>query len=274
MAPRMMTIYSWNMLFRNQELDRAFSFIESADFDFFCLQEVPEHFLKRLAALPCSMASCVEATRIEPETVRQNFNVILSKHPITAQGDFSFPDYWPLLPFRSRLFIRFMRLMHFTKTENRAGLYADAEVRGQKLRIFNLHLILAHPSWRLKEFEIAMMERDNIIPTIVCGDFNIIESPLMSALNWCMGGTVGDALFYTRERTRIEQRFVEHQLTNPLRGTITHPLSRSQLDHILLSPHLLVQEASVIPERYGSDHNPIRVTAAAGDTTPALSSRP
>jgi len=121
-----------------------------------------------------------------------------------------------------------------------------------------IHLVLAQPSWRLKEFEAAMLERDPTRPTIVCGDFNILEKPHITLLNWILGGRMTDALFYTRERTHIEERFVEHGLTNVLRGAITHPLSQSQLDHILASHSFSIENAAVIPDRYGSDHHPIR----------------
>ena len=46
---------------------------------------------------------------------------------------------------------------------------------------------------------------------------------------------------------------------NPLRGKITHRISRSQLDHILVSSDFSVQNAEVIPDPHGSDHNPITV---------------
>jgi len=254
-----MIVYSWNMLFRNRELDCAFSFITEGDFDIFCLQEVPQVFLERLKTLPYAIAYRTDAERTFTGDVSQYFNVILSKFPITHQSDLAFPDYWPTTPLRSRLFIRLMKLFHFSKVSNRGGLYADVDANGTTVRVFNLHLILAHPTIRLKELEFAMTQHKHGKSTIVCGDFNIIESPHMSILNWLMGGNIGDAVFYTRERTTIERRFVEHQLTNPLRGTVTHPLSRSQLDHILVSHQLTVENAQVITDRYGSDHNPIRV---------------
>jgi endonuclease/exonuclease/phosphatase family metal-dependent hydrolase len=107
-----------------------------------------------------------------------------------------------------------------------------------------------------------MLARDASVPTIVCGDFNILEKPHITLLNWILGGRATDALFYTRERTTIEERFVEHDLHNALRGAVTHPLSRSQLDHILASNTFSIKDASVLPDRVGSDHHPIRVEVA------------
>lgn len=260
---RPVKVYSWNMLFRNRELDRAFRFIADSDFDIFCLQEVPEEFLKRLQTLPCHIAFRTDVERLFKEGAVNNYVVILSKYPIEAQSEIPFNDYWPLLPLRTRFFVRLMRpFFGFSKTRNRGGLYADLVIRERPMRIFNLHLILAQPEWRLKEFEIAMAERDASRPTIVCGDFNTLEAPHISILNWILGGRVRDAALYNRERTHIERRFIEHELTNALSGGITHPLSQSQLDHILVSRSFSIKNAKIFPDRIGSDHNPILVEIA------------
>jgi len=247
------------MLFRNRELDRAFEFIANSNFDIFCLQEVPEEFLKRLQTLPYFIASRTDVERLFSYGTERNFVVILSKHPITAQGDIPFPDYWPLLPLRARIFVRLMLQQFFSKIRYRGGLYVDITINGVSVRVFNLHLVLAQPAWRLKEFELAMAERDPSRLTIVCGDFNTIEAPHISILNWILGGKVSDAFLHRRERTHIEQRFVEHELNNALNGEITHPLSRSQLDHILVSKSFSIKTASVLTDRIGSDHHPICV---------------
>jgi endonuclease/exonuclease/phosphatase family metal-dependent hydrolase len=261
-----MKIYSWNMLFRNKELDRAFEFIKESDFDIFCLQEVPEDFLKLLQALPSSVACAIahrsDVERLFPNKIHNNFVVTLSKYPITNQGEIQFPEYWHLLPFRTRLFVRLMRPFGFSMIRNRGGLYVDVTVNEKSMRVMNLHLILAQPAWRLKEFELAMAERDPSRPTIVCGDFNTIEAPHISILNWILGGKVSDAFLHRRERTDINKRFVQHELVNTLAGSITHQLSRSQLDHILLSHSFTIKNAAVLSDRVGSDHHPIRVEIA------------
>lgn len=254
-----MKIYSWNMLYRNQELANAFSFIAQLDFDIFCLQEVPDAFLKRLETLPFHIVSRIDVERLFGTGTVCNHVVILSKYPVVARGEIPFPEYWHLLPGRTRAFVRLMPSKFFTKIHNRGGLFADIAMPSMTVRVFNLHLILAQPAWRLKEFELAMAERDPAKPTIVCGDFNTLERPHITPLNWFLGGTVGDALFHIRERTRLEKHFVEHDLLNPLSGKATHATSRSQLDHILVSRTLTVKNASVVPNRFGSDHHPIRV---------------
>ena len=257
-----MKIYSWNILYRNQELNSAFEFISHSDFDIFCLQEVPGTFLKRLQTLPYHCAFRTDVERFLPEGVVHNYVVTLSKYPVTAQGEIPFPEYWSRLPLRTRLFVHLMPSRYFSKIRNRGGLYVDVLLREKNVRVFNLHLILAHPIWRLREFELAMAERDASRSTIVCGDFNTLEKPYIALLNWILGGRISDVLFYNRERTHIEKCFVAHELTNALASEVTHTLSRSQLDHILVSHSLSIKNASVLPERCGSDHHPIRVEIA------------
>ncbi|MFA6408299.1 MAG: endonuclease/exonuclease/phosphatase family protein [Candidatus Paceibacterota bacterium] len=256
-----MKIYSWNMLWSNRKLDRAFEFISKSDFDIFCLQEVPEEFLARLQTIQCHISYRTEVFRLFSSGTIQNFVVILSKHPILAEGDIPFPEYWHMLPLRTRLFVRLMRPFGFSKIRNRGAVFADISIPNMQnaIRIYNLHLILAQPAWRLREFEQAMAECDPKRPTIICGDFNILEKPHITPLNWVLGGRVTDALHWSRERTTIEKRFVEHELSNPLRGKVTHPFSHSQLDHILVSHSFSIKNAEVIPSRLGSDHHPILV---------------
>jgi endonuclease/exonuclease/phosphatase family metal-dependent hydrolase len=254
-----MKIYSWNMLFRNAELDRAFAFIRDSDWDIFCLQEVPQKILDQLQTLPSFIAYRTDADKIYRSGMIRSYNVILSRYPIQGHREIPFPEYGDLFSWRTRLFVFLMRPFHFSKLRNRGGLCIDITVEGRPVRVFNLHLILAQPAWRLREFESAMTDRNAGQPTIVCGDFNIVESLHITPLNWLFGGRVSEMLLPRRERTHIEKRFVEHELLNPLRGKSTHPLSRSQLDHILVSKTFSIKNAEVLPDRIGSDHCPIRV---------------
>ncbi len=248
------------MLYRNRTLNRAFRFIEKSDFDIFCLQEVPEEFLKRLQGLPYFIAFRIDKERLVKGSASPHFVVILSRHPIIAQGEIPFPDYWSLMPLRARIFIFLMHPFYFTRIRNRGGLYADVSLAGEiPLRVFNLHLMLAQPTWRIEEFERAMLQHDPTQPTIVCGDFNILEAPHITPLNWIFGGHITDAIFYARERTILEQHFTKHGFTNVLRGKTTHPFSRSQLDHVLVSHSFSIKNAAVLPDRMGSDHHPLRV---------------
>ncbi len=256
-----MKIYSWNMLFRNRELDHAFNFIREADADIFCLQEVPESFLSRLKTLPFHFAETIDVERLSSLDEPLHL-VTLSRHPIVNRIVMPFPEYWPILPLRTKIFVHLMRPLHWSKIKNRTNLYVDVATPHGKVRVFNLHTALTRVDVRLQEFESAMAERDPTLPSIVCGDFNTIESPRVSLLNWFLGGPISDVIRYNRERTHIEKRFVEHELRNPLRGNVTHLFADSQLDHILVSHSFTIKSASVLSDRVGSDHHPIRVEVA------------
>lgn len=259
-----MKIYSWNIFFRNGKLARAFEFIRDLDFDVLCLQEVPEEFLTRLRELPLYLVFAPDVDRIFPHGTERNFLVILSRHPIVSHSAFALG--LPHRPLRTRLFVRAMRPLHWSRVANRHGFFADIQIPGSSTltRVFCLHLVLAHPEARRREFEIAMREYDPDIPTIICGDFNILDTPYVAPFNWLLGGRVSDAFRYRRERREFERRIETLGLANPLKGQRTHLLSR-QLDHILISQKFSIHASGVAEERMGSDHYPIHVELNVGN---------
>jgi len=249
------------MLYRNQEPDRAFEFIRDANFDIFCLQEVPEGFLARLKTLPFHIAETTDVERLSSPAERLHL-VTLSRFPITNHRVIPFPEYWPILPLRTKIFVHLMRPFHWSKIKNRTNLYVDITTQDNTVRVFNLHTALTRVDLRLREFESAMAERNPHIPTIVCGDFNTVESPRVSLLNWFLGGPISDVIRYNRERIHIERCFIENELRNPLRGQVTHLFADSQLDHVLVSNSFTIKHSEVLPDRVGSDHHPIFVETA------------
>jgi endonuclease/exonuclease/phosphatase family metal-dependent hydrolase len=256
-----MKIYSWNILFKNRELDRVFAFIRDSEWDIFCLQEVPEEFLARLRALSVEVAAAPEADRNLDSGHSTQYVVILSRHPIQNVKPIPLPYHDSDQSLRGKMFGWMMSALGLwaKRLGNRHAILADIKTPKGIVRVFNLHLSLINPAVRLDEFEAAMSEHDLSQPTIVCGDFNIVEKPHITILNFLLGGSFGDAFFYSRERKNIEQVFATHQLVNPLRGKSTHPLSRSQLDHILVSKNFSIKKTEVLKDRIGSDHCPIRV---------------
>ncbi len=264
-----MKIYSWNMLFQNRHSERALAFIRATDFDVFCLQEVPETFLARLKTLSCFIAVAPEVDRLFKGERSTQYVVILSRFPIISEGRIPLPYREPMLPLRSRLFVQSMMWLRFWALGlgNRHSLFADLATPNGALRVFNLHLPLATPVWREEEFELAMLESNTELPTVVCGDFNILEKPHITPLTWILGGTLGDALLARRERRRVEALFASYQLSNPLRGKSTHAISRSQLDHILVSRHFSAVDADVLADSCGSDHRPIFVEVVPAPRT-------
>ncbi len=254
-----MKVYSWNMYFNNADIDRAFDFISKLDFDVLCLQEVPTHFVDRLRTLSVPMDVAVEMDQVYAGTASTRHLVILSRYPIVRRQHIALPYRERMLKWRAYLFVRLMVLLRLwgLGVGNRHSQFVDITMGGNVVRVFNIHLPLATTHWRAEELETALIHRDRTMPTIVCGDFNILEHPIIAPLAWFLGDTVRDAARFRQERLRIQKRFVEHELTNLLRGKRTHALSRSQLDHILVSHHFSIVDADVLPDAVGSDHQPI-----------------
>lgn len=247
------------MYFRNKDFDRAFRFVESLDFDVLCLQEVPEHFLERLKALPYEIRWSVDVDRLFKSGAVRNYLVILSKYPMRETKTFSFE--LPHLPLRTKAFRYCMQTFGWSIIEGRTALIADIALPSftRPVRVACLHLLLAHPSVRFAEFERAMMHMGEASEKILCGDFNVIESPKVSLISWAHGGTVSDTLRWKRERAVLQARFAHYRLVNPHLNMRTHPFSRSQLDHILVSGHMKIKDSGVMRDATGSDHLPIFV---------------
>lgn len=252
-----MNLYSWNMHHRNRDLDRALSFIQKLDFDVLCLQEVPEQFLERLKTLPCRIAYGVDVDRLSGKTFERNYCVILSRHPIVGTREFAFPAF--PLALRTKLFILLLHPLGWRRTANRGSACADIELPNGRTRVFCLHLTLSYPERILREFDAAMELRDPSLSSVVCGDFNILERPHITILNWLLGGRARDMFAWRSERGAMEKKFARLALQNPLRGRPTQTISRSQLDHILVPKEFRVVRADVLPDRRGSDHHPVFV---------------
>lgn len=252
-----MKLYSWNMLYRNRELDRALRFIATLEFDVLCLQEVPEKFLARLQKLPLHIAFGSELDFVNHDA-KPAYCVILSNHPILERRDFALPQY--AQPLRTIIFVACMHLFGWRFVTNRRSLFADVAMPGiGRVRVHSLHLTLSHPTQRVDEFNAAMRLCEQPRPSVVCGDLNILERPHITVLNWLLGGRVRDIFAWRTERREIEQRFTELKLQNPLRGKPTQTISRSQLDHILVPDGFRITRAEVLPDRIGSDHHPVFV---------------
>lgn len=252
-----MIIYSWNMFFENKKLEEAFNFIKNAEFDIFCLQEVPGSILEKLEGLEYSLEKVEEIQLSTDSKTFPIYSVVLSKHPILKSQEIHFTD--PLPPLRTkftRFVLSFLRRERIIKWENRVSFFADVEIGIKPLRVFNLHLPLLTPTQRMNELQQAMQNKtDNMI---ICGDFNILETFYISLLNWLLGGSLADWFLYSRERKGMEQRFHSLGLINHFRGRVTHGLAHSQLDHILVPENRKVKEVSVF-DANGSDHNPIKI---------------
>ena len=255
-----MIVFSWNMLYENKELQNAFNFIQETTFDIFCLQEVPEDFLTSLKTLPYYCAYVCEVELSTKLRTIKTYSVTLSKYPIVNQEEIICDDIpYPFRTKMTRYLLGFLQDERVKGVTNRKAFFADVKVDGESVRIFNLHLPLSHPTQRIKELERAMQKNELGERIIICGDFNILETFYISILNWLLGGRISDWFLYRHERRNIELYFKKLGFFNPLRNKVTHPLSQSQLDHILVPRNSTVISSKVMTKRLGSDHQPICV---------------
>ena len=141
--------------------------------------------------------------------------------------------------------------------KEKSAVLAEVQVGAQKVRIFCLHLTIAGPGFRRKEFQETLNHRSTDIPEIIAGDLNVVEHPFIKIYSWLLGSPLSEGMPWYPERKLAEAKFTEQKLHNLLRGQITHTFSQSQLDHILVSPEFAVKQAFVVPNSHGSDHKPI-----------------
>lgn len=247
-----MKIYSWNVYCYNRQMPEVAMRIRTLDFDILCLQEVTPALLEELKRMPFYLTYHVDVLRFFGKRRDYNYVAILSRVPHKGSGTFQFMDF--PFPGHTRLFIAFMSLFKWSFLTERGAIYADYETAGQTLRVFSVHLTLWGPGNRQKEFDEVVRNIEPGKATVVCGDFNVIEYGPMKVLNWILGAPLAHAVPWYPERDLFEERFRDAGLTNALRGKITHPFSRSQLDHILVSKDIEVEHSSVDAERHGSDH--------------------
>ena len=265
-----MKIYSWNVFSLNSDFERVFDFIAGADWDVFCLQEVPEEFLERLKMLPAHVTYAVdEILFLKKGKTQTNYAVVLSRSPIISSGAVPFPSF-RLAP-RTRHAVKL--IYGVSDVEKHGAVYADIAAEGSRVRVFSLHLALAGgPSRRKIELEVVRELAEEAESSILAGDFNIVEHPLTKSFNWFVGSPMSESHPWHDERSAVENFFASLGFKNPLRGRVTHAWSRSQLDHILVPKGATVLKAEVIKKTYGSDHHPIFVEVALSSPVPALPS--
>lgn len=253
-----MKIYSWNMLYRNLEQDRAFEFISSLDFDALCLQEVPDAFLARLSALDYHLVSTTDAVLTRGRKRATLHHVILTPHRIHRSGTFEMPP----LALSLRPTIVLLLKEWWLRFGERQGVYADIEFPVGTTRVFSLHLSVLSPRSRILDLKKALEYMPESGLAILTGDFNIVDHPITRPFCWFFGSSLSEALPWYDERGKMEDLFQAFVLKNPLRGKTTLGVTLSQLDHILVPATASVLRAEVIKDTYGSDHNPILVEVA------------
>lgn len=254
-----MRVWSWNVYCYNKKPQEVLDFVRSRSSDIVCLQEVPETLLSEIESLFPFSAHAVDSTRIRYEEKLVLYNVILSPYPLSRAEEVHHTDV--VHPFRTKMTIRALAREGWSKSTGRNAVTAIADTPIGRIQLFSAHLTLTSPTNRAREFS-DLLAHATTLPKIIAGDFNIIERPRIKVLNWFLGASLYESLPWFPERAQFEERFENAGLGNPLRGTITHHFSHSQLDHILVPKIYVVDESGVHHNMHGSDHKAVFVEIA------------
>jgi endonuclease/exonuclease/phosphatase (EEP) superfamily protein YafD len=213
-SQRFLRVVTFNLWRGNDRMDDVAQFLAEADADAVVLQEVTrEHGTALRQALGPRY----------PHSLGDRGLVILSKHPILAEGRIDRPGYPPWIS----LMLRWARL----------------DVNGTIFELAGVHL--ARPFYpELQEQDIeALTEfvRSRTLPLVVAGDFNM--SPWTKKL-----------ASFTRS-TDLE-RYNTFYLTWPMRRWNVQLLPLVAIDNVFASPHFAKIATTGAP-RLGSDHRAV-----------------
>jgi len=213
-SQRFMRVVTFNLWRGNDRIDDVAKFLAETDADIVVLQEVTrEHGTALRQALGSLYPFALGETRL----------VILSKHPIIAEGRIDRPGYPPW----NSLMLRWGRL----------------DVNGTTFDLAGVHL--ARPFYpELQQQDIGALTefvRSRTMPLVVAGDFNM--SP------WT------EKLAHFTEQTGIKRYNTLH-LTWPMRRGNIPLLPLVAIDNVFVSRHFAKIATSGGP-RLGSDHKAV-----------------
>jgi endonuclease/exonuclease/phosphatase (EEP) superfamily protein YafD len=227
-SERFLRVVTFNLWGGNERMDEVGRFLAESDADVVVLQEVTRaHGALLRQSLQTVYPHATDGARI----------VILSKHPILAEGSYDRPGFPPWIS----LMLRWVRL----------------DVNGFAFELAGVHL--ARPFYpELQEEDVEALirfaaSRDR--PLIVAGDFNM--SPWTEKLRR-LGRSAG------------LRRYNNFRLTWPMRRGELPLLPLVAIDNVLASPNF-DKIATIGGPRLGSDHLPVVVDLALSE--PPASSR-
>lgn len=268
MPNQRITIVSWNVSENEVTMERMKEFltaVASAHPRTICLQEFPARLLDefRAYALTHGLAVTHEVDKVRLQKdglTRTCYLVTLSESRIIDSQSIELPRIRKR-PLLARMFLPALRALKVSDDQSveAGGQSVLLEVGDKNLKVLNAHITLLHPNARRAEFD-RFVQRVWTVPTVICGDLNVLEGLFGRAGNLLFCGSIRHALFLT-ERRSFNKRLREKGLVNPLAGRKTH--KAGQLDHILYNlfmGRLTISTRKVYDESFGSDHNPVSVT--------------
>lgn len=264
-----MNIISWNLWCKNIDQIKSVDIILKRQPNIVCLQEVSLETVDYLRSLKeYNLIVAKDFTSFKKGVKKEYFLVILSKYKIEnvdkEDENSSNKDTLKNSSKLNKFSISHLAVPSIWDRINRwqeslEFQYADLEVDGVQMRVFNVHLeVAAGPKLRLCQFEYISSMFDSNKVNIVCGDLNIYAIWWCNLLiGWIMGFTWGE--YFLDERSEFEKKFKDIDLINIFKDKTTYPKYGLQLDHILIPKDTKVTNIEVIPSLNGSDHRSISV---------------
>jgi endonuclease/exonuclease/phosphatase family metal-dependent hydrolase len=247
-----MRIITWNLRYDNKRTVEAVQNALQYNPDVLCLQEVPQETLAWLQKLEgYYVNSSYDFTHLKDARKNGYICTLTRLEPIDIL-EITYDDdtYTSLL---NKIY--YLKLAH--NQERHTALVVCINTKQGQLQIVNTRLSCAIGTLdRLLEFK-TMEEKIHYqqIPTIFCGDFNVVDSKWF---NWVTGWIRGFARYdyQINERQSFESLFNEANLVNIFHGYSTIFLNKPllQLDHILIPKDMTVTYKEISQKCFGSDH--------------------
>lgn len=245
------SILNWNIegskYYTSTKISKITPHLEKSGADIFCLQEAHElrerlPYLNKLQGLNC----------VFPKN-KEDRNIILSKFPISASGELSFPTS--------------------INTLLEKVIWADIEINKKIIRIYNCHLevIGVGPKQRVDQLKFVLeAAKQHNGPVIICGDMNTVI-PLAGIgrkiIQWFHNVT-NDNLIFNHEHFHKDERhnFLQvaeqegfHETTDLLKSTWSLMPLRWEIFNLKLDWFLVrnLETPEISLGKYISDHRSI-----------------
>jgi len=235
-----MKFATWNLFAKNDQQTSAISFLIKEKVDFACLQELRSETIKYLensdlyhlnyCTSHCQSGrdiSLAIVSKLKPINTKK---ITINNGPNTILSRICGLDY---------------RKISF--------LCNDYQINGWNLRLFNVHLPFGSaPSQHLFLLEKILDELNNDI-NIICGDFNSFgHFPWKFLLGLINGSRWTD--YRKNEIQSIKKLLGRFNLKLSSENSITYPLCRTHIDHIIIPDNWRSYQYKAYKKSYGSDH--------------------
>lgn len=261
-----MNIISWNLWCKNIDQIKSIEIILKRQPNIVCLQEVSLETVDYLKSLKeYNLILAKDFNSFKKDVKKEYFLVILSKYKIentdreNENSSNTLTDNSSSSANVNKFSISHLAVPSIWDKINKwqeslEFQYADLEIDGVQLRVFNVHLeVAAGPKLRLRQFEYISSMFDSNKVNIICGDLNIYAIWWRNLLiGWVMGFTWGE--YFLDERSEFEKKFKDIDLVNIFKDKATYPKYGLQLDHILIPKDIKVMNIEVMQSLNGSDH--------------------